>query len=197
MGERFRHFCAFDKLLFILWEDVVSQPTVYGAIFAVAVGATAVADVVVKDVVAVVVVVAAATAAAAAAVVLSTIIFGTYRFYKLTIPLPPLQNHTYTGISLVPSDPPCGCGSFLNSDDVEGAVALVERGECSFVSKAVKAAEAGAVAIVIADNDEHNDELYIIMQVKIFSGEYGVFSFAYFSGNLSCRQDREEDRKKN
>ena len=57
-------------------------------------------------------------------------------------------------------------------------MALVERGECSFVSKAVKAAEAGAVAIVIADNDEHNDELYIIMQVKIFSGEYGVFFFS-------------------
>ncbi len=149
---------------------VVSQPTVYGAIVAVAAGATAVADVVVKDVVAVVVVVAAATAAAAA-VVLSAIIFTIYRFYKITIPLPPLQNHTYTGISLVPSDPSCGCGSFLNSDDVEGAVALVERGECSFVSKAIKAAEAGAVAIVIADNDEHNDELYIIMQVKIFSGE--------------------------
>ena len=37
-------------------------------------------------------------------------------------------------------------------------------GECSFVSKVIKAQEAGAVAAVITDQDKDNDELYIIMQ---------------------------------
>jgi len=41
---------------------------------------------------------------------------------------------------------------------------LIERGECSFVSKVLKAEEAGAAGVVITDGDEENDELYIIMQ---------------------------------
>ncbi len=75
-----------------------------------------------------------------------------------------LQNHSYLGISLVPSDPECGCGSYYNAEEVEGRIALVERGECSFVSKVLKAEEAGAVAVVVTDQDEEEDELYIIMQ---------------------------------
>ena len=39
-----------------------------------------------------------------------------------------------------------------------------ERGECSFVSKAIKAMEAGAIAAVITDNDAENDEMYVAMQ---------------------------------
>ena len=39
-----------------------------------------------------------------------------------------------------------------------------ERGECSFVSKAIKAMEAGAVAAIITDNDAENDEMYVAMQ---------------------------------
>lgn len=49
------------------------------------------------------------------------------------------QNTTHFGIGLVPTSPSCGCGSFENGDDVEGNIAFVERGECSFVSKAMKA----------------------------------------------------------
>ena len=74
------------------------------------------------------------------------------------------QNETEYGIGLVPTVPPCGCGSLDNAEAVEGNVAFVERGECSFVSKAVKAAEAGAKAIIIMDQERENDELYIIMQ---------------------------------
>jgi len=73
-------------------------------------------------------------------------------------------NATHYGVGLVPSDPACGCGSFANDDDVEGNIALIERGECSFVSKAIKAMEAGAIAAVITDNDAGNDELYVAMQ---------------------------------
>ncbi len=74
------------------------------------------------------------------------------------------QNSTHYGTGLVPSAPACGCATFTNADDVEGNVALIERGECSFLSKAVKAQEAGAIAVIITDNDAENDELYVSMQ---------------------------------
>ena len=38
-----------------------------------------------------------------------------------------------------------------------------ERGDCSFVSKTIKAQEAGALAAIISDIDEKNDELYVSM----------------------------------
>ena len=47
----------------------------------------------------------------------------------------PAWNHSHTSIPLVPTEPSCGCGHILNSDMVEGNIALIERGECSFVSK--------------------------------------------------------------
>ena len=42
-------------------------------------------------------------------------------------------------------------------------VVLLERGECSFTSKALKAQEAGAAAAIITEIDENNDDLYISM----------------------------------
>nr|CAD7412069.1 unnamed protein product [Timema poppensis] len=67
------------------------------------------------------------------------------------------------GVPLVPVDPPCGCGWPHNADDLEGNIALVERGECSFLSKAVRAEEAGAQAIIVADHDQQSDEFFIEM----------------------------------
>jgi len=76
----------------------------------------------------------------------------------------PPWNTTLNGAKLVPSDPECGCASFFNADDIEGNIALIERGECSFVSKIIKAQEAGAIAAIIMDHKEDNDELFIDMQ---------------------------------
>ena len=39
----------------------------------------------------------------------------------------------------------------------------IERGECSFVSKVIRAQEAGAAAVVVADLDGDNDEFFISM----------------------------------
>jgi len=75
----------------------------------------------------------------------------------------PPWNDTFNGIKLVATDPPCGCGFVLNADEVEGQIALVERGDCSFVSKVIKAQEAGAVGVIVADRDHENDELFISM----------------------------------
>ncbi|PSN33913.1 hypothetical protein C0J52_21503 [Blattella germanica] len=67
------------------------------------------------------------------------------------------------GISLVPVEPPSGCGWPENAEELKGSVALVERGECSFLSKTVKAEEVGASAIIIANQDPESDEFYIEM----------------------------------
>ncbi|XP_069684374.1 PRADC1-like protein isoform X1 [Periplaneta americana] len=67
------------------------------------------------------------------------------------------------GIPLVPVEPPCGCGWPQNAEELEGSVALVERGECSFLSKTVKAEEVGARAIIVANQDPDSDEFYIEM----------------------------------
>ncbi|KAF4518407.1 hypothetical protein B566_EDAN002060 [Ephemera danica] len=67
------------------------------------------------------------------------------------------------GVRMVPVDPACGCGWPRNAEDIEGAVALVERGECSFLSKAVRVEQAGALAVVIADNEPDSDEHFIEM----------------------------------
>jgi len=66
-------------------------------------------------------------------------------------------------IALVMAEPTCGCGSLRNFEDIEGNIVLMERGECSFVSKTIRAQEAGAVAAIITDEDIENDELYISM----------------------------------
>lgn len=54
-------------------------------------------------------------------------------------------------IPLVPTDPPHGCQLAKNAQDLRGRIALVERGDCSFFSKSIKAEEAGAKAVIIAD----------------------------------------------
>jgi len=75
----------------------------------------------------------------------------------------PPWNNTYNGFQLVPTIPACGCGFIQNSDDIEGKVALIERGDCSFVSKVIRAEDAGAVAVIVTDQDHDNDELFISM----------------------------------
>merc|ERR1711953_1659772 len=63
----------------------------------------------------------------------------------------PSWNVSHTGIHLVPTEPPCGCGFIQNADQVEGKLALIERGECSFVSKVIRAQKAGAVGVIVTD----------------------------------------------
>lgn len=69
----------------------------------------------------------------------------------------------WKGVRLVIADPFECCSKPHNAPELLGAVALVSRGECSFVSKAVKAEEAGAIAVIVTDNNVDNDELYIEM----------------------------------
>jgi hypothetical protein len=63
----------------------------------------------------------------------------------------------------VPTYPPCGCGFIRNHEELEGRIALVQHGECSFVSKVVRAEEAGAAGVIVTDQDDENDALFISM----------------------------------
>ena len=45
-----------------------------------------------------------------------------------------------------------GCSSFSNAGSIAGAIALIDRGTCTFVTKAKNAQNAGAVGVIIVDN---------------------------------------------
>ncbi|XP_073998130.1 PRADC1-like protein [Rhodnius prolixus] len=65
-------------------------------------------------------------------------------------------------IKLVPIDPPNGCSWPNNAYEISGNIAFVERGECSFLSKTLRAEKAGAKAVIISDNIP-SDEFYTEM----------------------------------
>lgn len=73
------------------------------------------------------------------------------------------QTFSWTEIPLVPVHPPYCCNWPDNAEELKDSIALVERGECSFLSKAVRAEELGAKAIIISDNDAESDDYYIEM----------------------------------
>ena len=67
------------------------------------------------------------------------------------------------GVRLVLSDPDDCCSALYNAGAISGAVALANRGSCSLVSKAVRAAEAGGVGVIVMDADASIDTAYIEM----------------------------------
>ncbi|XP_028313802.1 protease-associated domain-containing protein 1-like [Gouania willdenowi] len=70
---------------------------------------------------------------------------------------------SYEEIFLVPADPADGCSDLKDDNNIQGQVILVLRGGCSFVQKAQHVEEAGGKAVLIADNAEDNDSLYLDM----------------------------------
>ena len=59
-----------------------------------------------------------------------------------------------TGItgSVVLAAPANGCTALTNAADVAGKIALIDRGTCTFVVKVKNAQDAGAIAVVVANN---------------------------------------------
>ncbi|KAJ3666275.1 hypothetical protein Zmor_001728 [Zophobas morio] len=66
-------------------------------------------------------------------------------------------------VPLVPIQPKFGCTTPNNIEDIEGNVALIERGECSFKMKAIIAEKAGAQAVIITDVSKPTEEYFIEM----------------------------------
>ncbi|XP_033096379.1 protease-associated domain-containing protein 1-like, partial [Anneissia japonica] len=72
-------------------------------------------------------------------------------------------NLQYSRISLVLADPLHGCSRLQNQYLVENSVVLIQRGECSFLSKTFNAEQAGAMATIIYDKDSSSDWQFIDM----------------------------------
>lgn len=64
---------------------------------------------------------------------------------------------------LVLAEPHDACSPLENQHHIYGNIALIERGECSFLTKAIIAEEAGAVGIIITDSSDLNNDYFIEM----------------------------------
>lgn len=67
-------------------------------------------------------------------------------------------------VPVIPSDA-CLISSVRNADDIRGNVALVERGDCSFLTKTINIERLGGRAVIITESsaDEGDNEIYIEM----------------------------------
>ncbi len=68
---------------------------------------------------------------------------------------PPATSKQFTAPvsgKLVEVDPAEGCSPFVNTNDMKGAIAIVNRGTCNFSTKIKGAKDAGAVACIIVNN---------------------------------------------
>ncbi|XP_053678222.1 PRADC1-like protein [Anopheles nili] len=60
---------------------------------------------------------------------------------------------------LVPAMPADACSSdFVNADELVGNIALVERGHCSFLTKAINVEKIGGTAIIVTEYDTEIDD---------------------------------------
>ncbi len=75
----------------------------------------------------------------------------------------------YTGFSgmIVPAVDTSGattnCFELANADEVAGNIALIDRGVCAFTQKALNAQAAGAIGVIICNNDMANPDTTIVL----------------------------------
>ncbi|KAH7721581.1 protease-associated domain-containing protein [Aphelenchoides avenae] len=84
-------------------------------------------------------------------------------------------------IALIYADPPHGCEPLVNARHVKDEVVLMERGECSFVAKALNAQEAGARIALITDSASGSDEF--IDMIADETKRRAEIPVAYLPGN--------------
>ncbi len=58
---------------------------------------------------------------------------------------------------LVPTVPAIACDDLQNATELAGNIAYIQRGDCYFVDKVQRAADAGAIAVVVVDNVEQDE----------------------------------------
>lgn len=85
---------------------------------------------------------------------------GTYPAAEGPISTPLWSVGTISGMLARPN-PANGCAPFSNLQDVVGRVALIDRGNCPFITKLGYAREAGALAVVVVD-DQFSAEPFIM-----------------------------------
>jgi extracellular elastinolytic metalloproteinase len=69
---------------------------------------------------------------------------------------PGLSSDPLTGDLILVDDgsvsPTLGCSPYVNASEVNGNIALIDRGDCSFVEKVTAAQSAGAIAAIVCNN---------------------------------------------
>lgn len=86
-------------------------------------------------------------------------------------------------VNLVLADPEDACTKVHNWEEMYGNVALVERGDCSFLEKALQVQKAGASAVIITDSAASEDELsYYIDMVDDNTGREVYIPAGYLQG---------------
>jgi extracellular elastinolytic metalloproteinase len=53
-----------------------------------------------------------------------------------------------------PENPTYGCGEILNANELNGNIAIIDRGGCEFITKAYNAYQAGAIAAIVCNFDD-------------------------------------------
>ena len=66
-----------------------------------------------------------------------------------------------TPAPLVRADPLEATGPLQNADELDGAVVLIRRGECSFEDKLRRASECNAAAVILIDDQPASDALFV------------------------------------
>lgn len=89
-----------------------------------------------------------------------------------------------------------GCESAVNGADLAGKIAVVDRGSCAFVDKARSAQEAGAIAVIIANNKDGDDVITmagddetITIPAMMVSQNAGVDLYALIDADESVSVD--------
>ncbi len=54
------------------------------------------------------------------------------------------------------SEPSLGCGSLSNAAAINGRIAVIDRGDCTFVDKVLNAQNAGAIAVIICNSADNH-----------------------------------------
>jgi hypothetical protein len=81
---------------------------------------------------------------------------------------------------IVPAEPILGCGPIKNADAVKGAIAVVNRGECTYATKARSLQKAGAIGVLIKNNEDQGlthppgpDGTDVTIAVAMITHEFG------------------------
>ena len=80
---------------------------------------------------------------------------GSIALFDPPLPLEPLEGNLVIAYDNSASPTWC-CEAIANATEVAGNIALIERGECWFVEKVARAEEAGAIAVVLYNNEPGN-----------------------------------------
>lgn len=83
---------------------------------------------------------------------------------------------------LIFANPANACTDIENAADIRGHIALIERGECSFLAKVIKAEEAGAAAAIITDISNKDYFDYYIEMVHDNAADDTEIPAGYLSG---------------